>query len=111
MIRTLRKAGMKSDATRGCGVHIHIGAKGHTPQTIRKAVRDLIAISKEVTQEEVRFQKDPESMSASELEELIRKTEKQMRKAAADLNFEAAAALRDQMTELKKHLLELTGGK
>ena len=84
---------------------------GITPQTIRKAVRDLIAISKEVTQEEVRFQKDPESMSASELEELIRKTEKQMRKAAADLNFEAAAALSDQMTELKKHLLELTGGK
>ena len=84
---------------------------GITPQTIRKAVRDLIAISKEVTQEEVRFQKDPESMSASELEELIRKTEKQMRKAAADPNFEAAAAPRDQMTELKKHLLELTGGK
>ena len=50
-------------------------------------------------------------MSASELEELIRKTEKQMRKAAADLNFEAASSLRDQMTELKKHLLELTGGK
>ena len=35
LIRRLRKAGAKSDATRGCGVHIHIGAKGHTPQTLR----------------------------------------------------------------------------
>ena len=84
---------------------------GITPQTIRKAVRDLIAISKEVTSEQAKFEKDPESMSQTELENLIKKTEKQMRKAAADLNFEAAAELRDQMTELKKHLLELTGGK
>ncbi len=84
---------------------------GITPQTIRKAVRDLIAISKEVTSEQAKFEKDPESMSQKELENLIKKTEKQMRKAAADLNFEAAAELRDQMTELKKHLLELTGGK
>lgn len=84
---------------------------GITPQTIRKAVRDLIAISKEMTEEEVRFEKDPESMSQKELENLIKKTEKQMRRAAADLNFEEAARLRDQMTELKKHLLELTGGK
>ena len=84
---------------------------GITPQTIRKAVRDLIAISKEVTREQARFEKDPESMSQKELEDLIKKTEKQMRRAAADLNFEAAAELRDQMTELKKHLLELTGGK
>ncbi len=84
---------------------------GITPQTIRKAVRDLIAISKEVTKEQARFEKDPESMSQKELENLIRKTEKQMRRAAADLNFEAAAELRDQMTELKKQLLELTGGK
>ncbi len=35
LIRILRKAGAKSDSTRGCGVHIHIGAKGHTPQTLR----------------------------------------------------------------------------
>ena len=35
LIRRLRKAGAKSDYTRGCGVHIHIGAKGHTPQTLR----------------------------------------------------------------------------
>ena len=86
-------------------------AHGITPQTIRKAVRDLISISKEVTEEQVRFEKDPESMSRQELEDLIKKVEKEMRKAAADLNFEAAAQLRDQMIELKKHLNEITGGK
>ena len=35
LVRRLRKAGAKSDYTRGCGVHIHIGAKGHTAQTLR----------------------------------------------------------------------------
>ncbi len=84
---------------------------GITPQTIRKAVRDLIAISKEVTKEQVRFEKDPESMSEKELENLIKKVEKQMKKAAAELNFEAAAQLRDQMKELKEQLLEMTGGR
>ncbi len=84
---------------------------GITPQTIRKAVRELISISREVGREQVRFAKDPESMSEQELEQLIRKVEKQMKKAAAELNFEAAAELRDQMVELKKHLLELTGGR
>ncbi len=84
---------------------------GITPQTIKKAVRDLIAISKAVTEEQVRFEKDPESMSQKELESLVAKVEKQMRKAAADLNFEAAAELRDKMVELKKQLLEITGGK
>ena len=80
---------------------------GITPQTIRKAVRDLISISKEISREEVRFEKDPESMDARELTRLIADVEKQMRKAAADLNFEAAAELRDRMVELKKHLLEV----
>ena len=84
---------------------------GITPTTIRKAVRDLISISKAVSKEEARFEKDPESMSRSELEKLIDQVEKQMRRAAADLNFEAAAELRDRMTVLKKHLLEITGGK
>ena len=83
---------------------------GITPQTIRKAVRDLISISKEVTEEQVRFEKDPESMSKAELEDLVKKVEKEMRKAAADLNFEAAAQLRDQMIDLKKHLNEITAG-
>ena len=72
------------------------------PQTIKKAVRDLISISKAVAKEEMRFEKDPESMDKKELEKLIKNVEKQMKKAAADLNFEAAAQLRDQMVELKE---------
>ncbi|MCD7824251.1 MAG: amidoligase family protein [Oscillospiraceae bacterium] len=43
LVRTLRKAGMRSDYTRGCGVHIHIGAKGHTPQTLRNLVNIMAA--------------------------------------------------------------------
>ena len=84
---------------------------GITPQTIKKKVRDLIAISREIAREEVRFAKDPESMDAGELKKLIAEVEKKMRRAASDLNFEAAAELRDQMIELKKHLLEIEGGK
>ena len=82
-----------------------------TPQTIRKAVRDLITVSQEITKENAAFEKDPESMSADELKKLIGKTEKQMRRAATDLNFEAAAELRDQLIELKKHYNIVTGGK
>ena len=84
---------------------------GITPQTIRKAVRDLISISKEITKEQAAFEKDPESMNLGELRKLIAEVEKKMRRAAADLNFEAAAELRDRMLELRKHELELTGGK
>ena len=80
---------------------------GITPQTIKKAVRDLISISKTIEKEELRFEKDPESMGREELQKLIGKVEKQMKKAAADLNFEAAAELRDKMAELKKKLHEL----
>ena len=75
---------------------------GITPQTIKKAVRDLISVSKEIAREEVSFKKDPESMSKKELEKLIADAEKKMKRAAADLNFELAATLRDQMMELKK---------
>ena len=82
-------------------------AHGITPQTIQKAVQDLISISKVIAKEEMKFEKDPESMSREELEKLVAKVEKQMRKAAADLNFEAAAELRDQMVDLKKKLLDL----
>ena len=82
-----------------------------TPQTIRKAVRDLITVSQESTKENAAFEKDPESMSADELKKLIGRTEKQMRRAATDLNFEAAAELRDQLIELKKHYNIVTGGK
>ncbi|HAF26306.1 MAG TPA: excinuclease ABC subunit B, partial [Lachnospiraceae bacterium] len=77
---------------------------GITPETIKKSVRDLISISKKVAKEEVRLEKDPESMSESELKELIAKVEKGMRKAAADLDFETAAELRDKMISLKKYL-------
>ena len=74
---------------------------GITPQTIKKAVRDLIAISKSVAKEDATFQKDPESMSKKELEKLIAQVEKRMKKAAAELDFESAATLRDQLFELK----------
>ena len=78
-----------------------------TPQSIKKAVRDLISISKVIAKEELQFEKDPESMDRKELVKLIAQVEKQMKKAAADLNFEAAAELRDKMAELKKKLKEL----
>ena len=80
---------------------------GITPQTIHKAVRDLISISKVIAKEELKFEKDPESMDRRELEKLIAKIQKQMKQAAADLNFEMAAELRDKMVELKKKLKEL----
>lgn len=79
---------------------------GITPTTIQKSVRDLISISKKVAAEELRMEKDPESMSRKELEKLAKDIEKQMKKAAAELNFEAAAELRDKMIELKKMMAE-----
>ena len=81
---------------------------GITPTTIKKAVRDLIAVSKKVAETEVKLKKDPESMNRKELTKVIAQVEKQMRAAAADLNFEQAAELRDKMLELKKNLEELT---
>lgn len=80
---------------------------GITPQSIRKSVRDLISISKVIDKEDVKFEKDPESMSRQELEKLVKDVEKKMKKAATDLNFEAAAELRDKMVELKKILRDM----
>ncbi len=80
---------------------------GITPRTIQKSVRDLISISKEIAKEELQFEKDPESMSKKELEKLIAEIDKKMKKAAAELNFELAAELRDQMINLKKQAQEL----
>ena len=80
---------------------------GITPQTIKKAVRDLISISKAVAKEEKELEKDPESMNREELEKLISEVQKQMKKAAAELNFEAAAELRDRMISLNKYLQEM----
>ena len=79
---------------------------GITPTTIQKSVRDLISISKKVAATELQMDKDPESMSEKELEKLIADVTKQMKKAAAELNFEAAAELRDKLIELKKLLKE-----
>ena len=77
---------------------------GITPTTIKKAVRELISISKEVASSSRELEKDPESMNEKEIKKLVDKIEKQMRKAAAELDFETAAELRDQMMELKKYL-------
>ena len=82
-------------------------AHGITPQTIRKSVRELIAISKKVAADEVKYAKDPESMSKKELEKTIAEIQKKMQKAAAELNFEVAAEYRDQMIKLKNMLREL----
>jgi len=82
-------------------------AHGITPTTIKKAVRDLISVSKKVAEEELNFKKDPESMSREELEKLIADIQKKMKKAAGDLNFELAAQYRDQMVQLKTMLQEL----
>ena len=80
---------------------------GITPQTIKKAVRDLISISKAVSSDASEMEKDPESMSAKELDKLIKELTKKMRQAAAELNFEEAARLRDRMKEIKQMLLDV----
>ena len=82
-------------------------AHGITPQTIRKSVRELIAISKKVAADEMKYAKDPESMSKAELEKTIADIQKKMQKAAAELNFEAAAEYRDKMITLKNMLRDL----
>ena len=81
---------------------------GITPETIKKTVRDLITISKKVETAGLIMDKDPESMSKKELEKLIKEVEKQMKVAAAELDFERAAILRDQNVELKKSLSEIS---
>lgn len=79
---------------------------GITPSTIKKAVRDLIAISKAATEPKADMEKDIESMSHKELEKLLKELSKQMHKAAAELDFERAAELRDRIIEIKKSMLE-----
>ncbi len=81
-------------------------ANGITPQTIQKSVRELISISKQIAKKEMQFKKDPEEMDKQELEKLIADIQKKMKKAAAELNFEAAAEYRDKMVELKNMLQE-----
>ena len=77
-----------------------------TPTTIKKAVRDLIAISKAASEESKKLEKDPESMEDKELEKLAKDLDKAMKKAATELNFEEAARLRDRLLEVKKILFD-----
>ena len=77
-----------------------------TPTTIKKAVRDLIAISKAAREESKKLEKDPESMEDQELEKLAKDLDKAMKKAATELNFEEAARLRDRLLEVKKILFD-----
>ena len=83
---------------------------GITPQTIQKSVRDLIAVSKKIAADEIKMEKDPESMSRKELEKMIADIQKKMQKAAAELNFEAAAEYRDHMIKLKNALRDIELG-
>jgi excinuclease ABC subunit B len=80
---------------------------GITPTTIKKSVRGLIAISKAAIEDEKDFKKDPESMDVKELEKLSKELTKKMHQAAAELNFEEAAKLRDRMVQVKKMLQEM----
>ena len=75
---------------------------GITPTTIKKAVRDLISISKEVDRKISNVEKDPESMDYKELKKLIEKVKKKMERAAAELDFETAIEMRDKLAELRK---------
>ena len=86
-------------------------ANGITPTTIKKSVRDLISISKQIAHEEMKFKRDPEEMDSSELEKLIADVEKKMKKAASELNFEAAAEYRDKLIELKNMLRDIENDK
>ena len=80
---------------------------GITPTSIKKAVRELISISKEIAKEEMQFAKDPESMDKGELEKLITQVKKKMQQAAAELDFETAAELRDKMLDLRAKLEDM----
>ena len=106
MTDSMRKAIQETERRRGIQ-EAYNKEHGITPTTIKKAVRDLITVSKAVAETEAKLKKDPESMNRKELTRLITKVEKQMREAAASLNFEQAAELRDKMIELRKNLEEL----
>ncbi|MBE6022145.1 MAG: excinuclease ABC subunit UvrB [Cellulosilyticum sp.] len=101
------RAAMSETARRRQIQEAYNEAHGIVPQTIKKKVRDLIVATKGVTDEKGLFkEKDPESMSREELEKTMKKVEKDMKKAATELNFEKAAELRDHLIELKKAYLE-----
>ncbi|MCR5398625.1 MAG: excinuclease ABC subunit UvrB [Lachnospiraceae bacterium] len=103
MTDSMKKAIGETDRRRGIQQRYN-EEHGITPTTIQKAVRELISITKEITGEEAKFTKDPESMSEGEIKKLLDKMEKQMRKAAAELDFETAAELRDKIVELREYV-------
>lgn len=83
---------------------------GITPKTIEKSVRDVIAISRKVAQDEADMKRQPEEMDEKELSEYIESIKKKMEHAAADLNFEEAAQYRDRMIECKNMLQDMKAG-
>ena len=83
-------------------------AHGITPTTIQKSVRELISIGKAIAKKELQFKKDPEEMESKELEKLSADIQKKMKKAAAELNFEAAAEYRDKLVELKQMMQQMS---
>ena len=97
-----------SETERRRNLHMAYNAEhGITPKTIQKEIRDLIRISKKVEVESLDLDKDPESMSKAELEKTIQEVKKKMHTAAAELNFEMAAQLGDQLIALKQQLLDI----
>jgi len=105
MTDSMRKALSETERRRGIQ-QAYNEEHGITPQTIKKAVRELITISKKAEEITQGIEKDMESMSKKELQALEKKLQKQMNTAAAELNFELAAKVRDQLFELKKKMLE-----
>ena len=106
MTESMRKAIQETERRRSIQ-EAYNKEHGITPTTIKKAVRDLITVSKAVAETEAKLKKDPESMNKEELTKLIADIQKKMQRAAADLNFEAAAEYRDQMLQLKTMLQDL----
>ena len=108
-LRTMTKAAIEETERRRGIQEAHNEAHGITPKTIEKAVRDVIAISRAVASDELTMERQAEEMSAKELKEAIEKVKKKMERAAADLNFEAAAEYRDRLIEMKNMLRDAEG--
>lgn len=106
MTDSMEKAISETNRRRGIQ-HVYNEKHGITPTTIKKKIRELISVSKKTDADYYKMDKDPESMSKKELEAVIKKMTKEMQKAAAELNFELAADLRDQLLVVKKQLNDL----
>ncbi len=113
LIRRLRKAGAKSDATRGCGVHIHIGAKGHTPQTLRNLANIMAShealITSALNLERYRIDEYCRPVNPRFLESLNRKKPKTM-EALADIWYKSHYTERNRTAhynDSRYHMLNL----